>query len=74
MSPYLPSLVGLGEIQVKLGAFSGNASVKYWLKKLGYEASDEQIKEILDIVRQEGRIRGTLLEMKDFKGIVEKVL
>jgi len=74
MSPYLPSLVGMGEIQVKLGAFSGNASVKYWLKKLGYEATDEQIKEISDIVRQEGRIRGTLLEMKDFKGIVEKVL
>ncbi len=74
MTPYLPSLVGMGEVQIKLGAFSGNASIKYWLKKLGYEATDDQIKEITDIVRMEGRIRGTLLETKDFKGIVEKVL
>ena len=74
MTPYLPSLVGMGEVQVKLGAFSGQASVKYWLKRMGISVSDDQLEELTEIVRKEGRIRGTVLELDEFKKIVSDYL
>ncbi|PNQ04098.1 homocitrate synthase [Mesotoga sp. SC_NapDC3] len=70
MTPYLPSLVGMGEIDVKLGAFSGQASIKYWLKRLGIQATEDQLEELTEIVRKEGRIRNTVLELDEFKRIV----
>lgn len=70
MTPYLPSLVGMGEIQVKLGAFSGQASVRYWLKKLKIDATDDQIEELTEMVRKEGRIRNSVLELDEFKKMV----
>jgi len=70
MTPYLPSLVGMGEIDVKLGAFSGQASIKYWLKRLGIQATEDQLEELTEIVRREGRIRNTVLEPDEFKRIV----
>lgn len=74
MTPYLPSLVGMGEIQVKLGAFSGQASIKYWLKRLGITCSDDQLEELTEIVRKEGRIRNAVLEIEEFKKIVSDYL
>lgn len=74
MTPYLPSLVGMGEIDVKLGAFSGKASVKYWLKRFGINCSEELIDEITDRTRKEGRIRGAVIELEDFRKIIEGVI
>lgn len=74
MTPYLPSIVGMGEVEIKLGAFSGKSSVKYWLKKLGISCNEKSIDEITKRVRKEGRIRGEILELEDFKRIIDEVL
>ena len=62
MTPYLPQLVGRPGPEIKYGAFSGNASLKYYLKQKKIEATDDQLEEILEKVHEEGRIRKTILE------------
>ena len=62
MTPYLPQLVGRPGPEIKYGAFSGNASLKYYLKQEKIEATEDQLEEILERVHEEGRIRKTNLE------------
>ncbi len=69
-----PALTGrVGE--VVLGKKSGKASVSYKLEALGMgEASDEQITEILHIVKQAGIKKRDVLTDDEFKAIAEPVL
>lgn len=74
MTPYLPQLVGRPGPEIKYGAFSGNASIKYFLRQRGYKATEDQMSEILDRVHEEGRIRKVVLEETLIANIVESVL
>jgi 2-isopropylmalate synthase len=74
MTPYMPQLVGRPGPEIKYGAFSGNASIKYFLRQRGYKATDDQVSEILDKVHAEGRIRKVVLEETLVTNIVESVL
>lgn len=74
MTPYMPQLVGRPGPEIKIGAFSGKASVKYYLAQKGRQATDEQLEEILDRVHREGRIRKVILEESTIDGIADSVL
>lgn len=73
MTPYMPQLIGRDGPDIKLGAFSGNASVKYFLKAKNITVSDEEFEDIVDRVRREGRIRKALLEESELFRIIHDV-
>ena len=71
--PYLPSLVGQEEPRLVLGKGSGLDNVKDALERLGLDATDEQISEILTLVKKRAlELRG-LLDDEEFAGIVTQV-
>jgi len=74
MTPYMPQLVGRPGPEIKYGAFSGNASVKYYLRRNGIEAMEDQLEEILERIHGEGRIRKTVLEESLIAHIVGDVV
>ncbi len=74
MTPYMPQLVGRPGPEIKYGAFSGNASLKYYLRQHGLSATEGQLEEILEKVHAEGRIRKVVLEEALIAQIVESVL
>ena len=74
MTPYMPSLVGREGPIVKLGAFSGKASVELFLEMHGISASPDDIEKITEIIRREGRIRKAVLDENEVMRIVKEVL
>lgn len=69
-----PALTGR-KGEVVLGKKSGKASITYKLEALGLgKASDEQVAEILDIVKQKGIAKRDILTDDEFKEIAEAVL
>ena len=68
------SMVGQDEGKPVLGKNSGKATIAYFLEKLDMQASKDQIGEITEIVKAEGRIQRRLLSEGQFRGICEKVL
>jgi methanogen homocitrate synthase len=74
MTPYLPQLVGRPGPEIKYGAFSGNASVKYYLKQRRIEATEAQLEEILERIHVEGRIRKTVLDESFIAQVVASVI
>ena len=55
---------------IVLGKKSGKASVVYYLDKLGLQASDDAVKEILDRVKSKGSEKKALLTDEEFIEIV----
>lgn len=74
MTPYMPQLVGRAGPLIKYGAFSGKASIKYYLRLKGMEATEEQLEDILDMVHAEGQIRKTVLEESVLDKIITSVM
>jgi isopropylmalate/homocitrate/citramalate synthase len=71
--PYLPALVGQEEPRLVLGKGSGLDNVRDGLERLGLTASEEQISEILTLVKKRAlELRG-LLDDEEFAGIVRQV-
>jgi methanogen homocitrate synthase len=71
---FAASMVGQDEGKPVLGKNSGRSTIAYFLEKHGLEASKDQIGEITEIVKAEGRIQRKLLSDSQFRGICEKVL
>lgn len=71
---YAAKMVGQQEGKPVLGKNSGRATIAYFLEKHGLEASKDQIAEITDRVKTEGRIQRKLLSETQFLGICQKVL
>lgn len=59
---------------VALGKKSGKASIQYYLEQLGKTATDEQVAEMLAMVKARGIEKKALLTMDEFQEIVAKVL
>jgi len=74
MTPYLPQIVGREGPIVKMGAFSGRASVEYFLEKHNISASPEDIDKITERLRWEGRIRRSVLEDREVLRIIKEIL
>jgi len=71
---FLPHIVGQDPVRLVLGKNSGAATVEYFLDKLGFEATEGQIKEITDRVKREGRLQRALLTESQFTRICQDVL
>jgi methanogen homocitrate synthase len=74
VQPFLPQLVGQDPIKLVLGKNSGKATVEYFLDKLAFEATDDQVKEITDRVKREGRLQRALLTESQFARICKEII
>jgi len=72
--PFLPHLVGQNPVRLVLGKNSGRATIEYYLDKLGVEATTDQVKEITDRVKREGRVQRALLTESQFARICREVI
>jgi isopropylmalate/homocitrate/citramalate synthase len=70
---YSPELVGR-EREVLLSKKSGKRSVEYKLKKLGVQATANQVNELLKEVKELGMKKKGLVSDDEFRRIVEKIL
>jgi len=60
--------------EIVLGKKSGKASIIYCLEKLGINASEEQIADILDQVKGIGMEKKRLVTMEEFLEITQRVI
>lgn len=60
--------------EIVLGKKSGKASISYFLEQMNRTASDEQIGEILNIVKKLGTEKKRLITQEEFAKIVDDVL
>jgi isopropylmalate/homocitrate/citramalate synthase len=74
VQPFMPEVVGQEPFKLVLGKNSGKATIEYFLDKLGFQATDEQIEEIMDRVKFEGRVQKSLISESQFAGICKEVL
>ncbi len=70
--PITPEMVGRTR-QLVLGKHAGKASIKEIMRRLGYKANSEQMKEILARVKEIGD-KGKVVTDADVKTIIETVL
>ena len=69
-----PSLIGRpDDLEFVLGKSSGKNSIKLFLDKYGIEATNEQIQEILDMVKAEAMVTKDLVSEGAFRQFVTKV-
>lgn len=73
LSPFMPSVVGQKPFRLVLGKNSGSATIEYYLDKLGMQATKEQVKEITDRVKHEGRTKKQLVSERKFIDICRQL-
>ena len=69
---YSPELLGR-EREILLSKKSGKRSVEYKLKKLGVQATANQVNELLKEVKELGMKKKGLVSDDEFRRIVEKI-
>lgn len=57
--PYRPELVGGGPISLVLGRHSGRKAVQNRIQEMGFDPSDQQVTEILDLIKRQPK--GTVI-------------
>jgi isopropylmalate/homocitrate/citramalate synthase len=73
MFPYLPEVVGQSGVEIVLGKGSGIDSVALWLEKLGIEATDGEMREMLMEVKAKSLEKKGLLTDEEFHKIATGV-
>ena len=72
MSPYLPSVIGRGPINIVLGGSSGRDNIKYYLEKLNVPHDDDfDYDSVLDKVKEVSREKRRNLTDEEFLEIVK---
>jgi len=71
---FTPEVVGMEPYHLVMGKNSGAATIEYYLDKAGVTASEEQVKDITDRVKWQGRVQHTLLTEAQFLKICRDVL
>ncbi|MFQ5878984.1 MAG: LeuA family protein [Dehalococcoidia bacterium] len=74
MFPFLPEAVGQNEVSIVLGKGSGLDSVALWLDKVGLEASEAAMQEILLEVKGKSLDKKGLLTEDEFRRVAEGIL
>jgi len=74
IQPFMPEVVGQEPFKLVLGKNSGNATIEYFLDKLGIKATEDQIEEIMGRVKYEGRIQKSLISESQFANICKEVM
>jgi len=72
--PFSPEMIGQEPFQLVMGKNSGNATIEYFLDKLGIKATADQVDQITDRVKYEGRVQKSLISEAQFSGICKDVL
>jgi isopropylmalate/homocitrate/citramalate synthase len=67
-------LMGQAPPRVVLGKGSGQASIVFWLEKLGLEASEEEIERLLQLVKEKALEERSLLTEQEFDALARGVL
>jgi isopropylmalate/homocitrate/citramalate synthase len=66
--------VGQDPVTIVLGKNSGLPSIQEWCEKLGVTASEEQMLEMVRLVKEKCFAKKDLLNADEFKTIVDTVL
>ena len=74
MQAFHPSLVGQDPVRLVLGKNSGVATVEFFLDRHGLSATKDQLKEITDRVKWQGRVQHALLTDARFLSICANVI
>jgi len=74
MHSFHPSLVGQDQVRLVLGKNSGTAAVEFHLERHGLNATEQQLSDITDRVKWQGRIQHALLSDAQFLRICHSVL
>jgi len=69
-----PELVGQDPVKLVLGKNSGSAAVEYFIDRFGLVADTEQVKQITERVKWQGRVQHALLTDSQFLQICRDVL
>lgn len=72
-APFLPEFIG-NQYQLIVTGRTGAEGIRWNLKKLGKDASEEQIKRISAAVAEEWKKKGKALRDEEFKSIVQGIL
>lgn len=71
---FAPEIIGKKDYEYILGKESGVATIRIFLKRLGLEATEEEMRKMLEMVKDESNIvKGTISE-SEFEFIAKKVL
>jgi len=71
---FTPEVVGMDEYHLVMGKNSGAATIEYYLEQNGLKATEDQVKDITDRVKWQGRVQHTLLTNSQFLKICRDVL
>jgi isopropylmalate/homocitrate/citramalate synthase len=71
--PYLPSMVGQTGPEVVLGKNSGLPSVEIWLDRTGLKASEAEMTQMLEKIKEKAYDKKGLLTPDDFMAIYRQV-
>ncbi len=71
---FVPEVVGQEPYHLVMGKNSGAATIEFYLDKNGLKATEDQVKEITDRVKWQGRVQHTLLTNAQFLKICRDVL
>lgn len=74
INPFTPELVGKEPFEYVMGKNSGGATIEFYLDKIGLQATKEQVKEITERVKYEGRIQKSLITLPQFTAIARRVI
>lgn len=70
---FLPEVVGQRGIEFVLGFGSGRTTIKHWLDRFQLAATDEEIAEILRLVKEEALVRKNCVPEEAFLRIAKEV-
>jgi len=71
---FVPEVVGQEPYHLVMGKNSGAATIEFYLDKHGLKATEDQVKEITDRVKWQGRVQHTLLTDAQFLAICRAVM
>jgi isopropylmalate/homocitrate/citramalate synthase len=74
VSPMVPSIIGQPPSELVLGKNSGKATIEFHLNRHNLSATPDQVDEIVNRVKSEGRLQRTLLSDAQFLAICNKVI
>jgi isopropylmalate/homocitrate/citramalate synthase len=72
--PFLPEVVGQKPVSIVLGKFSGLANIQDWCERLKLNASEDQMTQIMWLVKEKAYQKKALLTEDEFKVIADQVL
>lgn len=72
--PFAPELAGQEPVTIVLGKNSGLPSIQEWCEKLNVQASEEQMLEMVRLVKEKSFEKKDLLTEDEFKVIVDQTL